>query len=282
MGGGQVTIMKPVEPLATSADLPREGYRPSPATAVSLLGLIVVWFLLTHLGLVSEVALPKPQRVAETFADLLVEPFGGTTLIGHALASLGRWAVGLTAAVLVGIPLGVFMAWMPAVNAAVTPVFEVLRYIPPIAWIPVAVLWFGAGLTAQSLVVFVAAFPALVINSHLAVSRVDPVLLRAGQVLGSGQLRLLVSVALPVATPTIVAGFRIAISNAWMAIVGAELIVGTAGLGFLISQGQANSNISIVISGMMAIGLIGAILDFVTTKLSARVMRWRPSSGAGR
>ncbi len=271
-----------VATLTPSSTVPRERRRFPRAAVTSVGGLIVVWFVVTHVGLVSDVALPKPELVVKTFAELLVQPFGGTTLTGHALSSLGRWAVGLIAAVVVGVPLGVSMAWMPAVNAAVTPVFEVLRYIPPIAWIPVAVLWFGAGLTAQGLVVFVAAFPAVVINSHLAVSRVDPVLLWAGQVLGSGQLRMLVSVALPVATPTLIAGVRIAISNAWMAIVGAELVVGTAGLGFLISHGQASSNIAIVISGMIAIGLIGALLDFLVTKLSARAMRWRPSSEAGR
>src|SRR6185369_7070039 len=131
------------------------------------------------------------------------------------------------------------------------------RYIPPFAWVPIAVLWFGASTMTQALVVFIAAFPACVINAQLGIEQVDPILLRAGRMLGAGSLRSLVRIALPVAAPAIFTGMRIAFSNGWMALVGAELVVGKQGLGFLISQGQINDSASTILVGMITIGALG-------------------------
>src|SRR6185369_10196942 len=155
------------------------------------------------------------------------------------------------------------------------------RYIPPFAWVPIAVLWFGASTMTQALVVFIAAFPACVINAALGVSQVDPILLRAGRMLGAGSLRSLLRIALPVAAPAIFTGVRIAFSNGWMALVGAELVVGKQGLGFLISQGQINDSATTIIVGMVAIGLTGALLDAAMQRSQRRLLPWLPQrSGA--
>jgi len=250
--------------------------------AASLGSLLIVWVLLTVTGLIGPNTLPAPTTVALTVIELLLEPFGGATLLGHAFASLSRWVIGVGVAVVVGVPLGALMGWVPVLRSAVTPAFEIVRYIPPIAWIPMAVLWFGAGLTAQAMVVFLAAFPACVINSQLGVARVDPILLKAGQNLGAGQMRILTHAVLPVAAPSILAGVRIALSNGWMAIVGAELVVGTEGLGFLITQGQANGSTPVIIAGMIAIGLFGVLVDIAVRSLAARSIRWRMATTGGR
>jgi ABC-type nitrate/sulfonate/bicarbonate transport system permease component len=135
----------------------------------------------------------------------------------HAVVSLQRWGIGVLAAIALGVPLGIALAWLPPLRAVVTPAFELLRYIPPFAWVPIAVLWFGATTTTQAAIVFIAAFPACIINTQLAVAQVDPILTRAARTLGAGSTRTLAKVVLPVAAPTVFTGLRIAFSNGWMA-----------------------------------------------------------------
>ncbi|MBS0532176.1 MAG: ABC transporter permease subunit, partial [Proteobacteria bacterium] len=168
--------------------------------AASLGLLLVLWFAVTSgSALIAPRLLPSPATLAERFATLAVTPFGGNNLLGHAAASVERWALGVLAAIAVGLPLGVIFAWLPPFRAALMPVFELLRYIPPFAWVPIAILWFGASTLTQALVVFIAAFPACVINTQLGVSQVDKVLVQAARTLGAGSWMTLRHVVLPVA-----------------------------------------------------------------------------------
>lgn len=243
---------------------------------VSLGSLFALWALLTDvLGVVPPQLLPSPLAVVERFAALLVDPFAGSTLLGHTLSSLERWGLGLLFAVVLGVPFGVLLAWIPPLRAALSPAFELLRFIPPFAWVPIAVLWMGASTESQAFVVFVAAFPPIVINAQLGVASVDPVLVNATRTLGSGPLRTLTRVILPVSAPAIFTGVRIAVSNGWMALVGAELIVGKAGLGFLIAQGQFNGSVSTIFVGIIAIGLIGALIDALIGVALRYALPWR-------
>jgi ABC-type nitrate/sulfonate/bicarbonate transport system permease component len=254
--------------------------------AAALGVLLGAWLLATTVtGIVPRNVLPSPVELIARFATLVVEPFSGSTLEGHALASLTRWVIGVGAAIGLGVPIGIVLAWLPPCRAAFTPIFEVLRYIPPFAWVPIAVLWLGASTTTQALIVFIAAFPVCVINTQLGVAHVDRILLFAAQSLGSGPLRMLARVVLPVAAPFVFTGVRIAFSNGWMALVGAELVVGKQGLGFLISQGQANDSVATILVGMVTIGVIGSIIDVVLQRMQRRLLPWQPASahsGTGR
>lgn len=208
---------------------------------------------------------------------MLAEPFSGATLLGHAGISLQRWGLGVLAAIALGLPVGTALAWWPPLRAIVTPSFELLRYIPPFAWVPIAVLWFGASTTTQALIVFIAAFPACIINTQLAVTQIDPILVRAARTLGADSMTTLRRVVLPVAAPTIFTGLRIAFSNGWMALVGAELIVGKQGLGFLISQGQINDSAATILVGMISIGLLGYLIDASLQYVQKVVLPWKPA-----
>jgi len=242
----------------------------------SLAVLLLLWIAATSLfGWIGARILPSPFAVISRFADLLIDPFGGSTLLGHASGSLERWSLGVVAAVLLGIPIGVSFAWMPWFRAVVNPVFEVLRYIPPFAWVPIAILWFGVSTMTQASVVFIAAFPAIVINSQLGVQQVDRILLNAARVYGAGSLKTLKRVVMPVAAPSIYTGIRIAISNGWMALVGAELVVGKNGLGFLISQGQNNDSVSTIFVGIISIGALGILIDTIVHRSEAILLPWR-------
>ena len=209
---------------------PTAGRRPLVYGAISLSVLFVVWLLATTLfQWIEPRVLPSPGEVVAKFAEFIREPFSGLTLGGHMLSSLNRWFWGVLFAMLIGIPVGVMFAWAPWFRTIVNPIFELLHFIPPFAYIPLAVLWFGASTATQAMVVFVAAFPAFVINSQLGVSQVDPIYTQAARVFGAGQFTTLRRVVLPAAAPSIYTGLRIAISNGWMALVGAELVVGKVG-----------------------------------------------------
>jgi ABC-type nitrate/sulfonate/bicarbonate transport system permease component len=244
--------------------------------AGAMLAILVAWTAITTIpGIVPARILPTPLEVVVRFAQLVVEPFSGSTLAGHAVASLERWLLGVAVALAVGIPMGIVLAWLPPLRAAITPIFELLRYIPPFAWVPIAVLWLGATTVSQALIVFIAAFPACVINTQLGVGQVDRILLLAARALGAPASTTLRRVVLPVAAPSIFTGIRIAFSNGWMALVGAELIVGKQGLGYLISQGQQNDSVATIVVGMATIGAIGALIDVVLQRLQRGLLPWK-------
>lgn len=268
--------------LAEPTVVPR--WRVDPVRAATVWGssalgfLLAAWWLATAIpGFIPPRVLPSPLEVVARFGFLLAEPFSGATLAGHAGVSLQRWGLGVLAALGLGLPVGIALAWLPPLRAVVTPVFELLRYIPPFAWVPIAVLWFGASTTTQALIVFIAAFPACIINTQLAVTQVDPILVRAARTLGANSYTTLRRVVLPVAAPTIFTGLRIAFSNGWMALVGAELVVGKQGLGFLISQGQINDSAATILVGMTSIGLLGFLIDAVLQRVQKRVLPWKPA-----
>jgi ABC-type nitrate/sulfonate/bicarbonate transport system permease component len=254
---------------------------PQPALhgGLALAVLLGAWWLVTAIpGLVPPRVLPSPFDVLSRTVSLFADPFSGSTLEGHALASLQRWLIGAGAAVALGLPLGIALAWWPPLRAVITPIFELLRYIPPFAWVPIAVLWFGASTTTQATIVFIAAFPAVVINTQLGVSQVDDILLRAARTLGAGSAATLRRVVLPVAAPMIFTGLRIAFNNGWMALVGAELIVGKQGLGFLISQGQINDSAATILVGMIAIGVLGVIIDLALQRAERVMLPWKAAT----
>jgi ABC-type nitrate/sulfonate/bicarbonate transport system permease component len=252
--------------------------QPAVYGAASIVFLLLAWWVATEVpGLIPTRVLPSPWDVVARFGTLIAEPFSGATLAGHAGVSLQRWGLGVLAAIALGLPIGIALAWLPPSRAVVTPAFELLRYIPPFAWVPIAVLWFGASTTTQAVIVFIAAFPACVINTQLAVSQVDPILVRAARTLGASSAATLARVVLPVAAPTIFTGLRIAFSNGWMALVGAELIVGKQGLGFLISQGQMNDSASTILVGMVTIGALGFLIDVVLQRVQLVVLPWKPA-----
>ncbi|PSL02840.1 NitT/TauT family transport system permease protein/taurine transport system permease protein/sulfonate transport system permease protein [Haloactinopolyspora alba] len=244
--------------------------------AASVALFVALWWLAS--AWTTEGLVPNPWEVAQTFWELCTTPFAELTLPGHVLSSLSRWGVGFAWAAVLGVLLGLSLGAFATVRAAVTPIFEFLRYIPPFAWIPLAVLWLGAAQSSAALIVFIAAFPPVVISTQVGVAGVDPALLRAARSLGAGRLRTITQIVAPVSVPEIFTGIRIAVSNGWMALIAAELISGTEGVGFLIIQGQESNNVTIVMAGMVAIGITGAVVTGAVNLLGTRLTRWRKTS----
>ena len=236
-------------------------------TAAGAAGFFALWSAAAMAGLTSREFLPAPWDVVVRFAELVVEPFAGYTLFEHLLSSFQRFGMGFVLAVLVGIPLGLLMAWFAWVDRLVTPCFEAVRFVAPIAWVPFAALWFGTGIGGPVLIIFMGAFPPVLINTYRGAKQVDRKYIEAAQMLGASSLRSMTEVLLPAAVPSIVAGLRISAGLGWQSLVGAELIVASSGVGYLMVKGQAAVSTATVMSGMIAIGGVGILIDVVLRRV---------------
>jgi len=243
------------------------------------LGFFALWTAIAWSGLVRPQFLPTPLAVLEKFIDLTRNPFVGYTLQQHLLSSFGRFFAGFALAAIVGIPLGLMMGWYRWLDHVVTPLFEALRFVAPIAWVPFAALWFGTGIGGPMLIIFSGAFPPCVINAYRGAKFVEPRFIEAAQTLGASHFRMITEVLLPASIPSIVAGLRISAGLGWQSLVGAELIVASSGIGYLLVKGQANISTSIVMSGMIAIGIVGFAIDALLRVLERRINARRGIAG---
>ncbi len=238
-------------------------------------GFLAVWTLLSVSGLIPRLFLPSPAEVVERFIYLLNHRFAGGTLIDHLWSSLLRFAGGFGLAVVIGVPLGLLMGWFRLLDDIVTPLFDAIRFIAPIAWVPFAALWFGTGIGGPIMIIFAGAFPPCLINAYRGAKFADPRLIEAAQMLGTSNLRMITEVLLPAAVPSIIAGLRISAGLGWQSLVGAELIVASTGIGYMMVQGQSNVSTTTVMAGMIGIGIIGFIIDIVLRRVEEIILRRR-------
>lgn len=230
-------------------------------TLIGAVGFVGVWSVAALSGITSRAFLPAPWDVVTRFGQLLVQPFAGFVLHEHVLSSLRRFGMGFALAVAVGIPLGLLMASFRWLDRLVTPAFEAVRFVAPIAWVPFAALWFGTGIGGPVLIIFMGAFPPVLINTYRGARQVDIKYIEAARTLGASSLRAMTEVLLPAAVPSIVAGLRISAGLGWQSLVGAELIVASSGVGYLMVKGQASVSTATVMCGMLAIGIVGLVID---------------------
>jgi ABC-type nitrate/sulfonate/bicarbonate transport system permease component len=242
--------------------------------ALSLAGVVVffgVWWLAASNKHVNALILPSPAKVIATFVYLTHHTFANFTIQQHLGSSLLRFLYGFVLAAVIGIPLGLAMGWLRWLDYILTPLFEAVRFVAPIAWVPFAVLWFGTGIGGPVLIIFAGAFPPCLINAYRGARHVDRNLIEAAQTLGANDRAIIFQVLLPAAMPSIVAGLRISAGLGWQSLIGAELIVVSAGIGYLMVQGQSNLDTAIVMSGMIAIGLVGVAIDLALRQLERLV-----------
>jgi NitT/TauT family transport system permease protein len=243
--------------------------------ALGLAGLLALWTVLTVSGMVPRQFLPTPLDVLSRFVTLLSAPFAGATLPQHLASSLQRYGLGVLLAAAIGVPLGLMMGWFRVLDDVVTPIFDGLRFIAPIAWVPFAALWFGTGIGGPVLIIFAGAFPPCLINAYRGARFVEPRLIEAASMLGTGHARMILEVLLPAATPSIVAGLRVSAGLGWQSLVGAELIVAAAGVGFMMLQAQANALTPSVMAGMISFGVVGMLIDVLLRQFEAWLRRRR-------
>jgi len=242
---------------------------------VSLAAMFAAWWAATRPdGLISSLFLPPPIDVWEAFVRLWSRPYLGSTLGQHVGASLQIVIGGWLLAGLVGLPLGIAMGWWKKARWIAFPIFQILRPVPPLAWIPLAILWLGIGNPARIFVVFIAAIVPWVMNSMQAVYSIDGLLVRAAMTLGANDRQILTRVVCRTALPTLVAGARIALGNAWTTLVAAELLAATSGLGYIALNASRTLEMGILLVAMAIIGVLGACFAIGMQLLTRLVAPW--------
>jgi NitT/TauT family transport system permease protein/taurine transport system permease protein len=251
----------------------KNGYRL--ISLVSFMSLILVWHLATEvLHLFSSIIAPSPRIVLTAFLAKIVDPNpDGAILIQHILASLSVALTGFLLGGIIGIPLGICMAWYRKVDLFAKPLFDLIRPIPPIAWIPLMILWFGIGLPAKAAVIFLSAFIPCVINSYSGIKLTNPVHLWVGSTFGATDRENLFRIAIPTAIPSIFTGLRISLGLAWTSLVAAELLAATQGLGYMIQVARMLGRPDIIVVGMLVIGSVGALLGIILEVLERKFVK---------
>jgi NitT/TauT family transport system permease protein len=233
--------------------------------------LVAIWWLLV---VVTQSAIfPTPWQVVTGTVELARD---GTlwTDIG---ASLMRVAVGFLLAVIIAVALGLWMGWVAGAFATLNPLFQILRPISPIAWIPIAILWFGVGNESPIFLIFMSSVFPMVVQTTAGVHTIERRYLRAAENFGVSRYTLFRQVIIPAVLPQVIVGMRIGLGVAWLVVVAAEMIALRSGLGYLIIDSRnAGNRYDLVIGGMVIIGLIGLMLDGAMRLLeSLRIVRWR-------
>jgi NitT/TauT family transport system permease protein len=241
-----------------------------PALAV-IAALLAGWWLMvieTH-----SVIFPTPWQVVTGTVELIKD---GTLWI-HIGASLMRVGVGFSLAVAVAVPLGLWLGWVKGAYNTLNPLFQILRPISPIAWIPLAILWFGVGNASPIYLIFISSVFPMIVQTTAGVHTIERRYLRAAQNFGVSRYTLFRQVVIPAVLPQIIVGMRIGLGVAWLVVVAAEMIALRSGLGYLIIDSRnAGNRYDLVIAGMIIIGLIGLMLDGLMRLLEGlKSVRWR-------
>ncbi|MGZ5448822.1 MAG: ABC transporter permease, partial [Thermoanaerobaculia bacterium] len=215
---------------------------------------------------------PSPGDVVRGLGELA----GRGILWSYIGDSLTRVMIGYAAAVLAGIPLGMALGWFPMLGRIVNPVIQLLRPISPLAWMPLAVIWFGVSNLAPIFLIFLASFFPVVLAAMNGVRNVPPMYVQAGRNFGLSTAALMARVVFPAVLPRILVGLRIAFGVAWLVLVAAEMIAVDSGLGYLIIDARnAGKRYDLVVGGMLLIGIIGLILDAMIRRTERlRFVRW--------
>lgn len=246
-----------------------------------MVAAFALWYLLTVTWQwVSPARFPAPAEVQDAFMQISQEGYGNGLLHQHVLQSLRLVCMGFVAAVAVGVPMGLLMGYSRRAEALLNPAFLLLRPIPPLAWIPLAIVWLGLGDGAKILVIFVAAFVPSVINSHAGVRTMDAPILEASRMLGIGRWAMVREVLVPGAFPMIFTGMRLSLQASWTTLVAAELIGALYGLGSILNQGSQDIYPAMILVAMVCVAVCGGVTTALLSKLETAAMPWRNVRGA--
>jgi ABC-type nitrate/sulfonate/bicarbonate transport system permease component len=240
--------------------------------------VILLWQGLSSIQIIPSYKLPSPIEILLGFKDLLfigVPP--GHLLHNHMLYSLYRVALGYAIAALLAIPLGLLMGWSPGLLRMIRPLFELVRPIPPLAWIPIAILWFGIGIKSAAFIIFLGAFFPILLNTISGVLSIHPILIEAARTLHAKEKDIFLKVLLPGAVPSIFVGMRIGIGIGWMTLVAAEFtgVKEGYGLGYMIMTARDIQRPDEILAGMLVIGVIGLLIDTGLRAAESKTIKWQ-------
>jgi taurine transport system permease protein len=252
----------------------RKGISARAVSTVTILVVLAVWTLSARLQLVSPVFLPSPLAVWNKFILVARDGFVDATLLQHAVASLGRVFAALIAAILVGVPVGLAIGISTVGRGVFDPLLEFLRPIPPLAYLPLVIIWFGIGEPSKILVITISMLAPVALSTASGVRGVSQERINAARSLGATQRQVVRHVILPSALPSILTGLRIALGAGWSTLVAAELVAATSGLGFMIQSAAQFLVTDVVVMGILVIAAIAFVLEFTIRRIERVLVPW--------
>jgi NitT/TauT family transport system permease protein/taurine transport system permease protein len=245
----------------------------------TVLTLIALWFFLTVLtGLVTGARFPSPSEFWASLTQINGRGYAGATLVSHAMHSLKLVVMGFIVAIVTGVPLGLWMGWSRRVEAVVNPIFLIVRPIPPLAWIPLAILWLGLGDAAKIMVIWFSAFVPSVINAFTGVRNIERPVLEAARMLGTPGWRMIREVIVPAASPMIFTGLRLSLQASWTTLVAAELVGALVGVGFVLNMAQQDIYPGMILVGMLTVGVLGFATTWLLGTAERRALAWNTAA----
>ena len=237
---------------------------------VLVIAILILWQVLNISGNLNPVILPAPSKVWLTFISLLKSG----TLITNLLISITRVLKGYLIAMTLGLVLGVFIGLFEHVRRLTDLLVQIIKPIPPIAWIPLVILWFGIGESGKVFLIFLGGFFTMLVNVVDGIRQADNKLLEVSQTAETPFSKYVFRVIIPGAAPNIFTGLRVGLSSCWMCVVAAELVSSNTGLGYMIMNARQFGQTDVVIVGMLIIGLIGKLMDSLLKIVEGKVIRW--------
>ena len=258
------------------AERTRVRYRDAMLSVSGILLFLIIWESLVMLDLVDSRKLCGVLEVFKLFIVKLSDPNpDGAVLTVNIWSSLQVVLTGYLLAIVIGIPLGWLMGWYRGFDAFMRPIFEIIRPIPPVSWIPLTIVWMGVGLTSKAFIVFFSAFVPCLINSYTGIRQTKEVLVNVGRTFGASNFTCFWKVGIPSSMTMTFAGIKVAIGNAWATLVAAEMLAASSGLGFMILMGRSYGRVDLIILGIVVIGVIGVIISAVIGACENLVLRWK-------
>lgn len=233
--------------------------------------LLLLWQWLFAIGFIKPVTLPPPAKVIRSFAELI----GNGQLLKHIGVSILRVMEGFGLAAAAGLVLGVGIGLSQSLDRLTNFMIQLIKPIPPIAWIPLAILWFGIGEASKIYIIFLGAFFPVLVNVLDGIRQTDNKFIELGKVLEVSRKKFIRQIVIPGALPSVMTGLRVGLGVAWMCVVAAELIAATQGIGYLINDARQLSQPDVVLVGMITIGIIGKLMDDLLKKVEQRLVVWK-------
>lgn len=266
-------LMASVQPQPQKNNVPRE-VNITLISSMTIVVLLAIWWFVTAVGWIDALFLPSPVAVLDRLQDLMTNGYMSISLWSHIGASLGRIGTALIAAVITAIPVGIAIGRNKVIRGVVDPIIEFYRPIPPLAYLPLIVIWCGIGELSKVLLIYLAIFAPIVIATATGVRSVDQAKIRAAQSLGATPLQIIQHVVLPSALPGILTGIRIGLGVGWSTLVAAELVGASEGLGFMVQSSSQLLATDVVIVGILIIAVIAFALEIGLRRLQKKLVPW--------
>ena len=241
----------------------------------AIVALLVIWVAGSMLKLINPGYFPTPETLGSAFVDLLKNGYQGHPLWEHIGISLFRTLVGFIVGVIIGVPLGLLTGYSRRMGAMISPIMAFIRPIPPIAFIPMAVLYFGLGELGKIVLIIFVSFNYVQANAQAGAASFPIAYRRAAQSIGLTAWQTFVRAVLPAALPQIFTGLKVALALSWAVVVAAELVGAQTGLGFMISDAALLFRIPVVFIGVALIGIIGLLMNLALNFVEARIVHWK-------